>query len=203
LIESPVRLSAFTFLFLAGELSYSGALLLKLRIKGQIVLQPSFLPRRSPFESLPYGKVMLAIFLLQEVRHSSEVGVSRNFGLLLLTTAMWLPCIAEGQKVAPDLKRDNSDQPVDVIVQYRVAPRQQHRNGVMRQGGLVKREFQFIKALHVVLPASKVAALSRDPEVAYVSPDRPLQAHLNYVTAAVNVPYAWANGLDGSGIGML
>src|SRR6202007_2370011 len=39
-----------------------------------------------------------------------------------------------------------------------------------------------------------------DPDVAYISPDRPVQSHLNNTTAAVKAPVAWSQGLDGPGI---
>src|SRR5208337_3989897 len=40
--------------------------------------------------------------------------------------------------------------------------------------------------------------LAADPEVTHISPDRTLAGHLNNGAPAVNAPYAWSLGLDGS-----
>jgi serine protease AprX len=55
-----------------------------------------------------------------------------------------------------------------------------------------------------------LAALAADPDVAYIAPDRALYsttngsptAVLDYHTDTVNAPVAWAQGLDGTGIGV-
>jgi serine protease AprX len=58
-----------------------------------------------------------------------------------------------------------------------------------------------VKGLHAI-PTSQLAELADDPDVAYVSPNRPLQSHLNNATAAVLTSYAWNLGLSGKGVGV-
>ena len=58
------------------------------------------------------------------------------------------------------------------------------------------------------LPASALAGLAADPDVAYIAPDRPLYSTgngspvLDYHTDTVNAPVAWGLGLDGTGVGV-
>jgi len=59
------------------------------------------------------------------------------------------------------------------------------------------------KAFAASLPAARLAALSDDPEVRYISPNRLLKPHLDNTVAAVNAQIAWNYGLDGSGIGVV
>ena len=52
------------------------------------------------------------------------------------------------------------------------------------------------------MPA-KLAELADDPDVEYISPDRPLRAtSYEYAPAAVNAELAWANGAEGNAIGV-
>src|SRR5204863_7806600 len=46
------------------------------------------------------------------------------------------------------------------------------------------------------------AALENDPNVRYVSPNRPNRSFLDLSTAAVSAGFAWQYGLDGTGIGV-
>ena len=50
------------------------------------------------------------------------------------------------------------------------------------------------------IPAKAMERLAEDPEVQYITPDRTLNATLDYSTAAVNTATAWQYGLNGSGI---
>ena len=81
---------------------------------------------------------------------------------------------------------------------------------MLSRGGTLKQELGQFKGAAYKVPASALADLAADPEVVYISPDRPLHsagnnkstAVLDYHTAAINAPAAWALGLDGTGIGV-
>jgi serine protease AprX len=45
-----------------------------------------------------------------------------------------------------------------------------------------------------------LGALSDDPTVAYISPDRSIGASADHYEYAVNAPYAWNQRLSGSGV---
>src|ERR1051325_5437909 len=103
-------------------------------------------------------------------------------------------------KLSPELKGPQSAGVVDVIVQYKVAPAQKERDRIAAHGGTVKQHFHAVKGLLVSLPAWRLKTLSNDPEVAYVSPDRPIRRQMNNAAVGVLANYAWNLGLDGTGI---
>jgi serine protease AprX len=69
-------------------------------------------------------------------------------------------------------------------------------------GGVLHSVHTSIKAAAYTVPASALSELAKDPEVAYISLDRPLTAKLDYTAAAVNASYLWAQNFDGTGIGV-
>ena len=109
-------------------------------------------------------------------------------------------------KLARELQNRSDDQAVDVIVQYNVQPQSGHFDRVRRHGGLMKRDLR--GAMHGAafhMKAKSLEALANDPDVAYVSPDRPLtmfSTTTDFYDQAVLAPYAWSAGYDGTGIGV-
>jgi serine protease AprX len=116
--------------------------------------------------------------------------------VLLLGSLVW----GNDHKLSPDLKGRHSGDAVDVIVQFKVAPAQKHRDRITAHGGLVKQHLSTVKGLLVRLPASRLQSLSNDPDVAYVSPDRPISKQMNNAALGVLANYAWSLGYDGTGI---
>jgi serine protease AprX len=96
-------------------------------------------------------------------------------------------------KVSPELRHPNSGKPVDVIVQFTSTPTDRHIDKVTGKGAALKHKLSLINgAAFKHLPASAVAQLTADPEVAYISPDRPVRgAALDYAPESVNAPWAW------------
>ena len=105
---------------------------------------------------------------------------------------------AGSPKLSKDLEGKKASDQVDVIVQYTQAPTARHHQKVLSRGGTLKQELSVVKAGAYSMPASALASLAADPEVAYISPDRSLSGYLNNGGPAVNAPYAWSLGLDGS-----
>ena len=105
----------------------------------------------------------------------------RTLNWLLVLLLFFLGSIAWGndRKLSPELKGQHSETAVDVIVQFKVAPTQKHHDRISAHGGLVKQHLAAVKGLLVTLPASRVQAVSNDPDVAYVSPDRPITNQMN------------------------
>src|SRR5215469_546388 len=116
----------------------------------------------------------------------------------------------QDSKLAPELRNVSGQAGVNVIVQFTQTPTARHHQKVISQGGTVRGVLRLIKAGSYSVPASGLSILANDPEVAYISPDRPLfstnngspTAILDYHTDSVNAPAAWAQGLNGSGIGV-
>ena len=79
---------------------------------------------------------------------------------------------AASGKLAKDLESLDPAANVDVIVQFKQAPTEANHQAVLRMGGKLKHEFATIKARHYSIPATALAQLAADPDVAYVTPDR-------------------------------
>jgi hypothetical protein len=121
---------------------------------------------------------------------------------------------AELPKMSDDLQgrlaKADADSKVDVIIQFKQHPTAYHLSKVERLGGKMKRDLRgVIKGAAFTVPASAVADLANDPDVAYISPDRPLQgmqsalsATLDYYDATIYAPWAWQLGLNGTGVGV-
>src|SRR6202021_712646 len=107
--------------------------------------------------------------------------------------------------VARDFDRRNPDTMVNVIVQFKVTPTTAHYQRMATRGAAVRTRLHSIRAAAFRLPISALAQLEKDPDVLYVTPDRPVTMESNYesVTAAVEADIATQQyGLDGSGIGI-
>ena len=93
---------------------------------------------------------------------------------LLLTTAAYGK---NPNKLAAELRSGSSGSTVDVIVQFTSAPSQKHHDKIARRGGKLKTDLSgVIKAAHYQVPADQLDGLTDDPEILFVSPDRPVQA---------------------------
>src|SRR6266849_4986413 len=123
-----------------------------------------------------------------------------------LTLLLVGSAFADNSKISPDLLPllTNPSNSVNVIVQY---------NSSLTSGGIiggiinllgdaVNATFSLIPADSATMTAANVLTLSNQASVSYISLDRPLNATLDYSAAAVNAPFAWNSGLDGTGVGI-
>jgi serine protease AprX len=127
--------------------------------------------------------------------------------LLAVTTGF-----ADNSKISSDLQPllANPSNAVNVIVQYN-APQGCSGGGLLGGllcsvvnllGGVVNVVFTLINGVAGTMNAGDVLALSNQSNVSYISLDRPVIATLDYTADAVNAPYAWNSGLDGTGVGI-
>jgi serine protease AprX len=117
---------------------------------------------------------------------------------------IWLavPGNAEN-RLAPDLSRLSDESTLDVIVQFTSTLTERHHEMVRRRGGELKHDLSgALNGAHYSIPAKRLAELSQDPEVAYISPDRPVHAMLDYANPTVNANIARQYGWDGAGVGI-
>ena len=119
---------------------------------------------------------------------------------------------ASGDKLAAELQNvDDLDASVDVIVQYKHAPTEAHHRRVSERGGQLQRRLNIIRAAHYSISARQLEALSKDPDVEFISPDRVVFATADAVYTG-NPDYGWRTvgadlatsvfGLDGTGVGI-
>ena len=117
---------------------------------------------------------------------------------------------AGSPKISRDLKAKEASGQVDVIVQFRSVPTAAHHQKVFNRGGKLKRQLGRFKGAAYTMPASELEDLASDPAVLYITPDRKLHgastgqpaAVLDFHNETINAPVAWAQGLDGTGIGV-
>jgi serine protease AprX len=121
------------------------------------------------------------------------------FLILLMSLPAWA---GNNSKLSPELEGQSAGVNVDVIVQYRTQPTDQHEARIQSHGGALKAHLHGVNGFAVSLPATSLAALSSDPDVKYISPDRPVTPMLDSTAAAVNAAVAWSSGYDGTGIGI-
>src|SRR5712692_8530312 len=118
--------------------------------------------------------------------------------LTLITLVVAGLCLADGKhKLSKDLdalKGSHSGASVDVIIQFNQTPTDAHHQKVQNKGGVLKTKLDFIKGAHYSVPVESLDALADDPDVAYISPDRPLKDLLDNTAAAVNAKAAWQAG---------
>src|SRR5580700_11244732 len=96
---------------------------------------------------------------------------------------------------------------VTVIVQYRQMPNSSSLKAMQLQGAAIRYQHHSIHAVTMRVPASMLAQLANDPNVAYVTPDRQQSMTSNPATeefaTAVEADVAAAQyGFDGTGIGV-
>ncbi len=122
--------------------------------------------------------------------------------VLVLLTA---PAFAQ-PKLSPELQHAKPGKPVDVIVQFTSDPSEQLIGKVTGKGAALKQKLSAIRgAVFTSLPAEALAQLAQDPNVAYITPDRPVQGatNLDYAPETVNAPWVWQQlHLDGTGVGV-
>src|SRR6266480_2660373 len=144
--------------------------------------------------------------------HDSVLKMTTTWGarLALLALVALLAAalsFADGKKhkLSKDLdalRGSNSGPTVDVIIQFNHAPTDAHHQKVQSKGGLLKSKMDLIKGAHYSVPVGSLDALAADPDVAYISPNRPLSgtatSTLDYAAESVNAPVAWQQDLDGT-----
>lgn len=114
----------------------------------------------------------------------------------------------EKHKLSKDLEQPTGGSnatTVDVIIQFKQTPGDTQHAKVLAKGGALKTKLDAIKGAHYSVPAGSLPALANDPDVAYISPNRPLSSTstLDYTPETVNAPVAWQQwGLDGTGFGV-
>src|SRR5258708_2533420 len=96
---------------------------------------------------------------------------------------------------------------VDVIIQFNQTPAAAHHQKVQDKGGVLKNKLDVIKGAHYSVPVASLPALADDPDVTYISPNRPLSgtsaSTLDFTRETVNAQVAWQQwGLDGTGVGV-
>ncbi|MGC2297689.1 MAG: S8 family peptidase, partial [Acidobacteriaceae bacterium] len=138
--------------------------------------------------------------------------------LWLSSLAFSLPFITSAQppnpnpghgKISQDAAKSDPNSVIPVIIQYRQDPGAAQDTEVAQLGGATSKTLHSIHAKAALLPASQLGTLAADPNVSYVSIDRPVHPREavsvtapDYTYQPINAPSAWTNGYIGTGIGV-
>jgi subtilisin family serine protease len=109
---------------------------------------------------------------------------------------------AAGATLSPELGSLPTGADVDVIVQYKTAPTAANHARVTALGGRLHGEMSHVRAAHYTVPRSQLKALAEDPDITYISPNRPVRGMLNITGATVHSNAANTEGYIGSGVGV-
>src|ERR1700722_13416740 len=83
---------------------------------------------------------------------------------------------AHNHKISDDAAAKDANEVVPVIIQYKTDPGAREEQLIAAHGGELHRTMHSIHAHSAHLRQSELAALAADPNVAYISIDRPLAA---------------------------
>ena len=102
-------------------------------------------------------------------------------------------------RLASDLP-DKGGKKVDVIIQFNDPPGHSHLNSV--KSGELKRKLPAIDGAVFSMPVKALKGLAHNPRIKYVSPDRRVQATLDYAHPTVGADLAQSYGWSGEGVGV-
>ncbi|HVT95922.1 MAG TPA: S8 family serine peptidase, partial [Acidobacteriaceae bacterium] len=112
-------------------------------------------------------------------------------------------------KISADAAKADPNSVIPVIIQYKHDPGWAQDSQVNHLGGATKDTLHSIHAKTALLPAGQLGTLASDPNVAYVSLDRPVHPREavsinapDYTYQPINAPAAWSSGYVGTGIGV-
>jgi len=111
-------------------------------------------------------------------------------------------------KLSPDVLTASSSESVSIIVQYKTDPSDADEQLIRSRNGRVDHKLHGIRAFAAHVSKSSLDSMSKDSNVLYISPDRPLGARqaistsAEYTAEPINATKVWAQGYDGTGIGV-
>src|ERR1700681_484843 len=130
----------------------------------------------------------------------------RVVGLALLVLSAMPSYAGQTAKFSTDLQqRAAGANMVTVIVQYRQMPTASSIRTMQVGGAAIKSNLHTIHAVTMRVPVSMLAKLAKDPNVAYITPDRPVSltsGNEDYTTAVEADVAAAQFAFDGTGVGV-
>ncbi len=131
----------------------------------------------------------------------------RVVGLALLVLSAMPSYAGPTAKISRDLEQRaaGANSMVTVIVQFRQMPGDASLKTMQLGGAAIKSKLHTIRAVMMRVPVSMLANLAKDPNVAYITPDRPVSmtwGSEDYSTAVEADVAAAQFAFDGTGVGV-
>src|ERR1035437_1276957 len=120
--------------------------------------------------------------------------------LTLLIAGCAAALLAGSAKKSQDLEGVAPGQAVQVIVQYRNQPSQADVDHLAAKGGKIKWSHPSVRGISLTIPAASLDDVAADPNVTYVSVDRPLRSTMDYTVPTTGANLALSYGYDGNGV---
>ncbi len=114
----------------------------------------------------------------------------RHVKLLSSLAALGTLAYAQNAKLSSDLQAVDATSQVKVIVQYNHPPTAADHQRTLGAHGVMGSHLGVVSGGSDLLPASDLANVANDGSVTHISLDHPIQAHLDYTTAATNATIA-------------
>ena len=145
-------------------------------------------------------------FMKSVVKAASRLRLLIIAGMVLTATLAVAAPVARPSKLSAELAALRKGASVNVIVQYRSLTSNAFVQAKgMAMGGRAPQKLSLINSVAMNLKSDALAGLAKDPNVLHVSVDHQVfetSTATDFYDQAVNAPYAWSSGLDGSGIGV-
>ena len=126
--------------------------------------------------------------------------------IVLVANLAWAGATKPPSKLASELQTMPGGQWVKVIVEFNALGKQQMSSAAaLARPGTPTQPLPLIKAVAMTVNSSSLATLASNPNVLHVSVNHQVaefSTTTDFYDQAVNAPYAWSEGLDGSGIGV-
>jgi serine protease AprX len=117
-------------------------------------------------------------------------------------TLFALTAFGRNAKLARDFDGVAANKDVDVIVQYKNAPKAAQLNNAKALGATLKRQHNRIHAATFHVKRSQLDKLASDSNVAFISPNRQVVSMMDYTAVTVGADIARSFGFDGAGVGV-
>ncbi|MGH9631677.1 MAG: hypothetical protein ACRD7E_25505, partial [Bryobacteraceae bacterium] len=93
-------------------------------------------------------------------------------------------------KLAPELESLSPSAKVDVIVRYKSGQPTRILSRLPILGGILSQTLDLVDSLLMTLTGEQIVTLASDPDVEYISPDRPIKAAMDYAHPTINANLA-------------
>src|SRR5689334_14953697 len=119
---------------------------------------------------------------------------------LTLVLIAFAAALLADSKQSKDLLGQPQGATVQVIVQYNTPPTPDDLKGIAAKGGTVSASHAALRSVSVTIRASALDALAANPNVAYISLDRPVRGAMDYTVPTTGANLAQTYGYSGSGV---
>src|SRR5437870_7213052 len=107
--------------------------------------------------------------------------------------------LAAHPKISKDLENAPASPAAKVIVQFQRAPGQSQMDTVKQHGGVMGQDLGLVNGLTYTISSAALTALANNPDVKYISPDRPVHGTLEFANPTVNADLAFKARYTGTG----